>query len=347
MGLLRQPYPACCVTIGRGEKMKRLWLIVSFILVFLLPGWITSLLAETEKQEEIQETIAENHTFEQMIRVKNADTIHELSLEEYVLCVLLGEMPADFEEEALKAQAVATRTYTLRKVLGQNKHDNAHICTDASCCQAFVDKNTFLEYKGTKKDLDKIEAAVAQTRAEVLTYQGKLIEATYFSCSGGMTEDALAVWGTSVPYLISVPSPGEEDSNYFVKEYSISKEELLTRLGIDGHRDFSEDDIVISNTAGGGVDSLSILGNHYSGTQVRVLLNLPSTVFSLSVEGDNVLITTKGYGHRVGMSQYGADAMAVSGKTYDEILSHYYPGTALEKLTQEQLQAVFDKAGIL
>ena len=328
--------------------MKKYLLPLSVILVVLLPALIISIIKkDTITQETQVETEAQAIEEPYMIHLKNGENISEMELDTYVLHVLLGEIPADFEPEALKAQAVATRTYTLRKVLRQNKHDDADVCTNISCCQAYVAPTDYLATKGDEEDLRKIETAVADTTGEVLTYQGNLIEATYFSCSGGMTEDAAAVWGTSVPYLVSVASPGEENAKYYEREFHYTCEEFLAKLGLDSAYLFSEDDLHITYTAGGGVEQMTILDVSISGTQLRTLLGLPSTAVTLSVRDNEILITTKGYGHRVGMSQYGADAMAVTGKRYDEILNHYYPGTNLTTFTSAQMQAVFDKEGNL
>ena len=194
--------------------------------------------------------------------------------------------------------------------------------------------------------MDLSKALELETTGQVLTYQGELIEATYFSSSGGKTEDAVAVWGTSVPYLQSVSSPGEEPNNS-EKQFQYSKQEFRAKLGLPESAVLTDDSIEMTYTQGGGVEQMTIGNQSFSGTEIRTLLGLPSTVFSLSFEKDAILLTTRGSGHRVGMSQYGAEAMAVAGSQYDEILYHYYPGTKLETLTDAQMQAVFDKAGNL
>lgn len=256
-------------------------------------------------------------------------SIMEMSLEEYICGVVLAEMPHWFEYEALKAQAVVARTYTLRRSTGNQKHRNADICTDPSCCQAYCDTMTYLENGGTAEQVNKIERAVADTENAVLVYDGKLIEATYFSCSGGATEDAAAVWGADVPYLQSIESPGEENAEHHTDSVYFSSVELEKILGrsISGNVEtwFGE----IKYTKGGGVDTIEIGGKTYLGTELRRLLGLRSTAFSVATIGNTILFVTKGYGHRVGMSQYGADAMAASGKTFSQILSHYYSGAEL------------------
>ena len=267
---------------------------------------------------------------EQKIPVLFEDgTVENIEIDAYLTSVLLSEMPADFEIEALKAQAVVSRTYTLYK-LADAKHGDAAVCTDASCCQGYREKNQYLEMGGTAESIQKMENAVSQTKDLVLTYDGMLIEATYFSCSGGKTEDAVAVWGTDVPYLQSTDSPGEEKATNYINTVIYTAEEFADLLGkpLSGPSAGWIGDI--SYTNGGGVAAMTICGENYSGTELRKKLNLRSTAFAITAMGDTVTITTKGYGHRVGMSQYGADAMAVTGSSFEDILSHYYKDTALE-----------------
>ena len=328
--------------------MKKFWIPIVLFLVFCLP----SLVYGCFKSEEVLGTDHGRISSDTAcsipdILVKNGETIRKMELDVYVKGVLLGEMPADFELDALKAQAVAIRTYTLRKVVQGGKHNDANVCTDASCCQAFVSDDEYLSAYKSSTGLEKIQKAVVDTKGQVLTYQGKLIEATYFSCSGGMTEDAVAVWGSDVPYLRAVVSPGEDKAPSHSREITFSKEEFLGRLGLTDSTGLNEAGIAAIYTSGGGIDKLTIGGKTFSGVQVRGLLGLPSTAFSIHIDGDNVNITTKGYGHRVGLSQYGADAMALAGKDYKEILAHYYQDTKLEVYTDDQMCALFDKAGNL
>lgn len=257
-----------------------------------------------------------------------------MELEEYILCVVLGEMPTDFELEALKAQAVVARTYTLKACVEGSRHNGA-VCTKSGCCQAYRTPQAYLDNGGSEEGLNKVLMAVEQTSGQVLTYDGELVFATYFSCSGGSTEDAAAVWGYEVPYLQAVESPGEEDAAVFSKEVIFSAIEFQERMAVRLSGEPKDWFGKIRYTQGGGVKSIEIGGVSYRGTTIRSLLKLRSTNFTVSVDGENIVFTTKGYGHRVGMSQYGADAMAVLGSTYDEILAHYYQGTKLEKYPLE------------
>lgn len=326
--------------------MKKLGFFLAILMVVVIPGMLFGPKEHSsDTKRPIKETTAES-TQTIFIKVKDEDEVKVMELEDYVLGVVLGEMPASFEDEAIKAQAVATRTYTLRKIMKQDKHMDADICTDASCCQAYLSRDEFLSTRGSEEDFDKIKTMVDATQMQVLTYQGTLIEATYFSCSGGMTEDAAAVWGTDVPYLESVASPGENHAKHFESECSFEKDVFLRKLGLSTDV-LTEDDISFVYTSGGGVKKMTVMGATYSGTQVRALLELPSTAFSVTIDGESVIIKSKGYGHRVGMSQYGADAMAVNGSTYDEILLHYYQGTTLAYFSDKEVNALFDKEGNL
>ncbi len=256
-------------------------------------------------------------------------SISEQDLDTYLTSVILNEMPADFELEALKAQAVVSRTYTLFK-MSNYKHEKAAVCTDASCCQGYCTRKDFIENGGTEAAFEKIKSAVIQTRELVLTYDNRLIEATYFSCSGGWTEDAKSVWGTDVPYLQATESPGEENALHYMDTVTYSASEFAALLDepLEGpSAGWLEN---VTYTDGGGVETMTLCGKTYTGTELRKRLNLRSTAFALTAIGETITITTKGYGHRVGMSQYGADAMAVAGNDFEEILAHYYKGTTLE-----------------
>lgn len=252
-----------------------------------------------------------------------------MPINDYVLRVVLAEMPASFEAEALKAQSVVARTYTLRRYEGATKHESAMVCTDASCCQGYRTEEDYLNGSGTAADLNKIKQAVESTGDLVLVYDGALIEATYFSCSGGMTEDAADVWGEDIPYLRSTESPGEEKSAHYTDVVYFTTTEFEGLIGTDIPGPANSWIGKITLTAGNGVNTIEIGKETYSGTQIRSLLGLRSTAFTITIVGDAIAVSTKGFGHRVGMSQYGADAMAVQGEGFQDILLHYYNGTEL------------------
>ena len=304
------------------------WLF-AFLMAVVLPGAIyrtAELLLSGKEQDVTLYTQPETTVLARQVLVQTREgTVLPMELESYVLSVLRGEMPADFEPEALKAQAVAVRTYTLKN----QKHTAAQVCTDPACCQAYCTEEEYLAAGHTQQENQKLEAAVLETADEVLIYDGRLIDATYFSCSGGRTEDALAVWGADVPYLQAVDSPGEENAAHYMDTVTFTAAEFQAKLNTELTGSPTGWIGSVTYTAGGGVDTVDIGGIPYTGTQVRQLLGLLSTAFVMTAIGDTVTVTTKGYGHRVGMSQYGADAMAVAGNTYKEILAHYYPGTEL------------------
>ena len=186
-----------------------------------------------------------------------------------------------------------------------------------------------LNWKYTDQEGTK---AVEETAGEYLSYEGKLIEATYFSCSGGKTEDAVAVWGADVPYLQSVESPGEEQAEAYTNTVTFTAEQLERCLG----RTLTGDPSVwlgqVQRTRGGGVATMVLAGKTYTGTELRGLLDLYSTAFTMQAKDGCIVVTTSGRGHRVGMSQYGAQAMAQTGNDYTQILAYYYPGTELTNM---------------
>lgn len=269
------------------------------------------------------------------LRILTENGILELPLDEYLKRVLLAEMPADFPREALRAQAVAARTFTLKKAEA-GKHAGADICTDPACCQGCLEP-------GAEGYPAAIAAAVDETDGLVMTYDGTLIDATFFSCSGGKTEAALAVWGSDIPYLQSVDSPGEEDAPRYTDERLFDAAEFAEILQ-DAYPDANLSGTpeswfgACSRTDGGGVDTVFIGGIPVKGTALRQLFSLRSTDFVLSAEDGQVKIVTQGFGHRVGLSQYGARAMAQRGADFEEILTHYYQGACVTRLENAEVK---------
>lgn len=264
-------------------------------------------------------------------------TVEELSLADYLWSVVAAEMPASFEEDALRAQAVCARTYTAWKAAA-GRHGEADICADSSCCQAYISPEDAAARWGEAAEAytGKIASAVADTDGVILTYEGKPIQAVFFSSSAQRTEDAAAVWGSALPYLVSVDSPeGEEVPNYR-STVTLTREEaeaLVKEAYPDAElpealsRWFSN----VTYTASGRVESLEVGGITLSGGAARSLFSLRSACFQVETEGEEVIFTVTGYGHGVGMSQYGANAMAKAGSSWEEILLHYYTGVSLEK----------------
>lgn len=315
--------------------------MIALFMGCILPGivfWGMDKLIMIRKLPSVEESTADQLLDDRIpsaeqtveIPVLQADGTQEIiSLEEYLVCVLLGEMPMDFDIEALKAQAVVARTYTLRRNRIAPKHQNSAVCTQSACCQSYCNAQDYLSNVGTEESVKKAAAAVDATRGQVITYHGELIEATYFSCSGGRTEDALAVWGTDIPYLQAVDSPGEENAAHYSDTVSFSQTEFMQRLGLRLSGSPTDWFGTVTYTDGGGVDTLVIGGVTFRGTELRQKLGIRSTAFAVTPLGNTIHITTKGFGHRVGMSQYGAEAMAVNGSSYQKILAHYYPGTII------------------
>lgn len=288
---------------------------------------------QTEPSQQTGETVRVGSVVSVMyIPVVDDGCVVIMELEDYIRGVVLAEMPASFEVEALKAQAVAARTYTLRRLTQGDKHSQGAVCTDSACCQAYLSDGDYLEKRGTQNDLDKVAAAVTATAGEILTYGGELIEATYFACSGGRTEDAAAVWGADIPYLQAVDSPNETDAERYEQQIYFTAAKFAKLLGRTLTGSPKGWIGTVTHTAGGGVDTMAIGGITYTGTQLRKLLGLNSTAFTMTADPLGITIETKGWGHRVGMSQYGADAMAVGGSTYRQILAHYYQGTEIDKI---------------
>ena len=321
-----------CYTHSEVMTVKGKQILLAVLLGWVIPLvllWPYSRTEDTPPQTQ-PDTTAEEKTTQptNTVRVLWDDgTVKEMDPEEYLVGVILGEIPSGFGEEAIKAQAVVARTFTCKAMDKGGKHTQADVCTDPGCCQAYCAPESYLAQKGSAAHLLAVCSAVEQTKTQVLLYEGALIEATYFSCSGGRTEDAVAVWGSDVPYLQSVESPGEESAAHYMDTVSIPIKDFMDALSISGTTVRVE---AVSYSRGGGVQEITLNGTVFTGNQMRSALNLRSTAFVITALPDTVMITTKGFGHRVGMSQYGAQAMAEKGSGYEEILSHYFPGTELK-----------------
>ena len=311
-------------------------LLLSFLAGLALPLLLACLFRQTPRvgdveSESISPAPAAYDAAVTLTVLNRSGNLQQMTLEDYLLGVVLAEMPASFEPEALKAQAVAARTYTCKRMEG-GKHDAAAVCMDPGCCQGFRAPADYLDEGGKQTAVDKVRSAVKSTDGQVLHYDGSLIDATYFSCSGGSTEDAVAVWGQDVPYLRAVDSPGEEDAPRFTDSVSFTPAQFAGKLGLSDQGDPASWFGAVRYTEGGGVDTMVIRGKTFSGPRLRSALGLRSTAFSVSVDGKTITVTTRGFGHRVGMSQYGAQAMARTGSSCAEILAHYYTGAELVRL---------------
>ncbi len=265
-------------------------------------------------------------------------SVKTLPLEEYLYGVVAAEMPASFETEALKAQAVAARTYAVNRSRFPNKdHPDANLCADSAHCKAYLPPQELEEKFQTKPELlEKIKLSVDNTNGEIAVYQGEPISAVFHSTSSGMTENARDVWGGDLPYLVSVVSQGEEASPRYTETKRFSKNELIQKINAGEKKvSFSENPknwfSGWEKNDSGSIKSVNLCGTKFKGTELRTLLGLRSTHFEITV-ADDISITTKGNGHGVGMSQYGANDMAKKGYTYEQILKKYYTGIALSYL---------------
>lgn len=267
-------------------------------------------------------------------------SVTKMTMEDYLFGVVAAEMPASFELEALKAQACAARTYTVRKQNNPSQaHPDADVCTDIGCCQAYVTRESAETRWGLSAGeySQKIAQAIAETDGMGILYQGQPIQAVFFSSAPGYTVDAVEVWGNSVDYLKSVESPeGEEVPNYHSQVVKSGEEVKTAVLGAYPGADLSGDPSGWFGTPavneGGTVSSILVGGVTLTGSQVRTLFSLRSACFTVVWDGANFTFSVTGYGHGVGMSQYGANAMAQAGSTYDEILTWYYTGAEVSAL---------------
>ena len=297
------------------------------------------------------ETIYESENDEPKIKVLMSDTgkIADIPLNEYIVSSVAAEMPAEYEPEALKAQAVAARSYTVYHMEAETaspgivpEHKGAYICTDPSHCKAYITKEEMQKRWGDKFNeyYEKIYDAVKATEYETLSYNGRTANAVFHAISSGKTESAKDVWGSDIPYLVSADSLFDTESRGYLSTVEIDTKEFKEAL--ESLRPLLTDtpNPVISRTESGGVKSIEIYGTEFTGSEIRSLFSLRSVNFELEIK-DSVLFTVKGYGHGVGMSQFGAQQMALSGYSYKDILAHYYTGTEITQydFSQKKLQA--------
>ena len=277
-----------------------------------------------------------NHSFfndeNKTIKVKTKEEeIKELDIESYIVGVLAGEMPASFETEALKAQAVASRSYAIYKIL-HNTDKNYDVLSDITN-QVYITKEEMKEKWGTSYTyyLNRIEDAVNSTKNEVMYYDDEIIEAFYFSMSNGATEDAKSVFQEDLPYIKSVSSSWDNESlNNFLVTTKFTLEEFCSKLKLESCQSIQID--AVNYSGSNRVNSIVINNQKFKGTEIRSLLNLRSTDFSIDINENEIAITTKGYGHGVGMSQYGANGMAKEGYNYKDILNYYYQDITINKM---------------
>lgn len=288
---------------------------------------------QDKKESPKEELIKLDYISNLMVRIKRVklDRIDTIKLEEYVVGVVAGEMPVSFEIEALKAQAVASRSYVLKKI-NDNKN-NTYDVVDTTSNQVYLDdddlkekwQNNYVTY------LNKVRTAVNETASLYLEYNGEIANTMFFSTSNGYTEDCSVVFKEDIPYLKSVDSMWDSEvSSTFKYDEDMSLQEFYEKLGIKYNENLKVE--VLERSTSNRIVTLKINDVEFSGRDIYNKLKIRSTDFTIEQIGSNIKITTKGYGHGVGMSQYGALGMAKKGYTYDQILGHYYQGTNLKKI---------------
>lgn len=308
----------------KGDKMKKI--LITIIFIILIPYIIVTFFI---KDEEIKFKFVSNN----FVRVKREKTneIDNIPFEEYVKGVLAGEMPANFHIEALKAQAVAARSYVLKKMA--NNKDKDYDVVDTIENQVYLDDETLKKnWKNNyEKNMNKLKQAIIETKGEYLTYDGEVINAFFFSTSNGKTENCEEVFVQKLPYLKSVDSSWDINiSPVYNNEKKLTKEEFYKKLNLKYDENLKIE--VLNYTTAGSIKTVKINGKKFKSTDIRSKLSLKSTSFTIKNVNDEIIITTKGNGHGVGMSQYGAYGMAKEGYNYTQILKHYYTGVEIKKI---------------
>lgn len=303
--------------------MKKILLLTCTII--LIPYLIINLFVRDDEMKF-------QYTSNMQVRVKRteSDEIVSVPFEDYIIGVLAGEMPVTFEKEALKAQAVAARSYVMKQMV-YNK-DKDYDVVDTVMNQVYLD-DSYLQsvWKDNYTEkINKIKTAVLETYNEYLDYKGQVADALFFSTSVGYTENSEEVFSNNVPYLRSVVSQWDEISPVYQVNYTFKLDEFYNKLNLPYQLTINVEKTKTTST--GRVKNLKINGTSLEGSTVVTKLGLKSNYFTITQDGETVHITTKGYGHGVGMSQYGAQGMALKGYNYKEILSYYYQGTSVKKI---------------
>lgn len=317
--------------------MKKLlfYFVFIIILIFTMPIIFTNPFNTKEVvAEEISEEKFDYGEYSN-IKLLHTDTgiVEDIDLDTYLYGVVASEMPASFEIEALKAQAVVARTYTIYQIKNGGKHgDIANVCDSSLCCQAWISKeNRMSRWEENARDeyWNKIVQAVNLTKGKIILYNKEPINALFHSNSGGKTELSINVWGGDFPYFESVETSGEENYSSYSSEVEISKDELVKRM-LEKYSEFKinfeESDCIkiLEYTENDRVKKIRIGNIEISGVDARKIFELKSTKFNFEIIGDNIKFYVTGYGHGVGLSQCGSDVLAKNGKKYDEIIKYYY-----------------------
>lgn len=311
-----------------------LYMVVCFLMPTLINGNIGDFIFwNADSKDEVSDFSGDTIK----LLLSNSGQVIDISLSDYLKGVLIGEMPVTFELEALKAQAVVARTYTLYKIKNANTRHvgGALMCDDINCCQAYKTKDYAMASWDDDVEMEKwakIEKAVCDTSGEVILYSGELINAFFHANSGGKTENVKYLWSkVEIPYLISVPGNEvdlHQDSISFTKaEFKEAIKSLVPNYNENSKIEIKD------YTGSGRVNKLIIDGVEIEGTALRSLTNIKSTNFRIEESGDTLTFYTIGYGHGVGMSQEGANQMALNGADYITIIKHYYTGVEVSKVS--------------
>lgn len=316
--------------------MKKMFLFTSFILSLLLLLPLTALKdeAKTAPTINLKEEIPKDNTdFFKILNTESGE-VFEVSKKDYIFGVVAAEMPALYEEEALKAQAVAAYTFAkFRKI--ENSHKEYDLTDDHLNDQSYLTMEKLEKRWGDKMEeyTKKINQAIDEVEGLIITYNDKPILSVYHAISSGMTEDAQNVWGKPYPYLVPVASIGDKLCSDYLTTLTISKDKLCEALKEDAELSgepqsyFGE----IVRTESGTVKTIKVCGKELTGSKIRSLFSLRSSNFTVNYADDNFTFNVFGYGHFVGMSQNGANYMAQQGSNYKEILSHYYTDCKIQK----------------
>ena len=321
--------------------MKNVYLVTIFILAIVMLTLPLAAKSEPKKEESISSLPANSTSIENpsnddetiKVYVSQEKTVKEFLVDDYIFGVVAAEMPALYSDEALKAQAVAAYTYALYKS-EQNSLEEYDITDNFHTDQAFISVEKAREKWGQDANLyeEKIKNAIKSVKGKKITYNGKLILAVYHAISSGKTESALNLWGGNYDYLVSVESIGDKLSPNYLSTAQFSVDEIKTKLSSlaefsgDAANYFSE----ITRTESGTVKTVKVCGKDVEGSSIRAALDLRSANFEISFSDNKFTFSVVGYGHGIGMSQYGAHYMAMQGSTYDQILKHYYSGCEIE-----------------
>lgn len=308
--------------------------IIALTFIFIaVPSFLILTSFKEEEELNIKEEEKDNNTTIKDVTIKvmqtNKNKIITLNIEDYVKGVIAGEMPISFEIEALKAQAVAARTYALRRINENNKYD----VVDTVMNQVYKDNEALKKAWGNNYDkyIKKINTAVNETKGEYVDYNGTYADTLFFSTSVGNTENSEEIFGTKISYLQSVSSAWDEEvSPVYEEKNTFTRNEFCNKLSLTNCQKIYVK--ILDETSTGRIKQISINNKIYTGSQVAYLLSVRSNYFTIYIENNQVVVKTKGFGHGVGMSQYGAEGMAENGYTYKDIIEHYYQGTTLKNI---------------